>query len=54
MKCSSDGRISAFSNIIFEAGISVPVRTPRDRDIDRAYGQLKTAAERKRSARLAA
>ncbi|WP_118858029.1 23S rRNA (adenine(2503)-C(2))-methyltransferase RlmN [Sphingomonas mesophila] len=47
-ECSSPERIRAFSNIIFEAGISAPVRTPRGRDIDAACGQLKTAAERKR------
>jgi 23S rRNA (adenine2503-C2)-methyltransferase len=49
-ECSSDERIRAFSNIVFEAGISAPVRTPRGRDIDAACGQLKTAAERKRRA----
>ena len=53
-ECSSDERIRAFSNIVFEAGISAPVRTPRGRDIDAACGQLKTAAERKRKAREAA
>ena len=47
-ECSSDERIRAFSNIVFEGGISAPVRTPRGRDIDAACGQLKTAAERKR------
>src|SRR5438045_4857347 len=47
-ECSTDERIRAFSNIIFEAGISAPVRTPRGRDIDAACGQLKTAAEKKR------
>ena len=46
--CSEPDRIRSFSNIIFEAGISAPVRTPRGRDIDAACGQLKTAAERKR------
>jgi 23S rRNA (adenine2503-C2)-methyltransferase len=46
--CSEPDRIRAFSNIIFEAGISAPVRTPRGRDIDAACGQLKTASERKR------
>jgi len=46
-ECSSPDRISAFSNIVFEAGISAPVRTPRGRDIDAACGQLKTAAEKK-------
>jgi 23S rRNA (adenine2503-C2)-methyltransferase len=47
-ECSDEARIRAFSNIVFEAGISAPVRTPRGRDIDAACGQLKTAAERKR------
>jgi 23S rRNA (adenine2503-C2)-methyltransferase len=46
-ECSTDERIRAFSNIVFEAGISAPVRTPRGRDIDAACGQLKTAAEKK-------
>jgi len=46
-ECSTPERIKAFSNIVFEAGISAPVRTPRGRDIDAACGQLKTAAERK-------
>jgi 23S rRNA (adenine2503-C2)-methyltransferase len=50
-ECSSDERIRAFSNIVFEAGISAPVRTPRGRDIDAACGQLKTAAERQRKDR---
>src|SRR3954470_23282177 len=53
-ECSADERIRSFSNIVFEAGISAPVRTPRGRDIDAACGQLKTAAERKRKARAAA
>jgi 23S rRNA (adenine2503-C2)-methyltransferase len=53
-ECSSDERIRAFSNIVFESGISAPVRTPRGRDIDAACGQLKTAAEKKRKARAAA
>ncbi|MEJ7776630.1 MAG: 23S rRNA (adenine(2503)-C(2))-methyltransferase RlmN [Sphingomicrobium sp.] len=47
-ECSSEERIRSFSNIVFEAGISAPVRTPRGRDIDAACGQLKTASERKR------
>jgi len=46
-ECSEPERIRAFSNIVFEAGISAPVRTPRGRDIDAACGQLKTAAEKK-------
>src|SRR5688572_13019602 len=47
-ECSDDARIARFSDIIFRAGISAPVRTPRGRDIDAACGQLKTTAERKR------
>ena len=46
-ECSKPDRIRAFSNIVFEGGISAPVRTPRGRDIDAACGQLKTAAEKK-------
>jgi 23S rRNA (adenine2503-C2)-methyltransferase len=46
-ECSDPERISRFSEIVFEAGISAPVRTPRGRDIDAACGQLKTAAEKK-------
>jgi 23S rRNA (adenine2503-C2)-methyltransferase len=53
-ECSDPERIRAFSNIVFEAGISAPVRTPRGRDIDAACGQLKTAAERKRKTAVAA
>ena len=51
-ECSTPERIRRFSNIIFEAGISAPVRTPRGRDIDAACGQLKTAAERMSRAEL--
>jgi 23S rRNA (adenine2503-C2)-methyltransferase len=39
--------VRRFSAIVFEAGISAPVRTPRGRDIDAACGQLRTAAEKK-------
>ena len=53
-ECSAPDRIRAFSNIVFEGGISAPVRTPRGRDIDAACGQLKTAAERKRRTATAA
>ena len=51
-ECSTPERVKAFSNIVFEAGISAPVRTPRGRDIDAACGQLKTAAQRKSRAEL--
>ena len=46
-ECSTPERIKSFSNLVFEAGISAPVRTPRGRDIDAACGQLKTAAQKK-------
>jgi 23S rRNA (adenine2503-C2)-methyltransferase len=46
-ECSTPERIKRFSNIVFEGGISAPVRTPRGRDIDAACGQLKTAAHKK-------
>ena len=49
---SPPDRIKSFSNIVFEAGISAPVRTPRGRDIDAACGQLKTASDRKTCAEL--
>jgi len=51
-ECSAPERIRSFSNIVFEAGISAPIRTPRGRDIDAACGQLKTASERKSRAEL--
>ncbi|MBA15881.1 MAG: 23S rRNA (adenine(2503)-C(2))-methyltransferase RlmN [Sphingomonas sp.] len=51
-ECSDPDRIRSFSNIVFEAGISAPVRTPRGRDIDAACGQLKTASEKKIRAEL--
>ncbi|WP_343344494.1 23S rRNA (adenine(2503)-C(2))-methyltransferase RlmN [Sphingomicrobium sp. XHP0239] len=51
-ECSTPERVKAFSDIVFEGGISAPVRTPRGRDIDAACGQLKTAAEKKSRAQL--
>lgn len=51
-ECSDPERIKRFAEIVFEAGISAPVRTPRGRDIDAACGQLKTAAEKKSRAEL--
>ncbi|MGB7405005.1 MAG: 23S rRNA (adenine(2503)-C(2))-methyltransferase RlmN [Pacificimonas sp.] len=46
-ECSSPARIRSFSKIVFDAGISAPVRTPRGQDIMAACGQLKTASEKK-------
>lgn len=43
---STDAQVSRFSNIIFEAGISAPIRRPRGRDIMAACGQLKSASEK--------
>ncbi|WP_454885697.1 23S rRNA (adenine(2503)-C(2))-methyltransferase RlmN [Sphingomonas oryzagri] len=51
-ECSTPERVRSFSNIVFEAGISAPVRTPRGRDIDAACGQLKTSAEKRSRAEL--
>lgn len=51
-ECSTPQRIKRFSDIVFDAGISAPVRTPRGRDIDAACGQLKTAATRMSRAEL--
>lgn len=43
---STDAQVHRFSNIIFEAGISAPIRRPRGRDIMAACGQLKSASEK--------
>jgi 23S rRNA (adenine2503-C2)-methyltransferase len=51
-ECSDDERVQRFSDIIFEAGISAPIRRPRGRDIMAACGQLKSAAEKKSRAEL--
>ncbi|MGI4732559.1 MAG: 23S rRNA (adenine(2503)-C(2))-methyltransferase RlmN [Janthinobacterium lividum] len=51
-ECSTPDRVRAFSEIVFEAGISAPVRRPRGRDIDAACGQLKTAAARQSRAEM--
>jgi 23S rRNA (adenine2503-C2)-methyltransferase len=51
-ECSTPERVRRFSEIVFEAGISAPVRTPRGRDIDAACGQLKTAAQKMSRAEL--
>ena len=51
-ECSTPDRIRSFSEIIFNAGISAPIRTPRGRDIDAACGQLKTAAAKMSRAEL--
>ena len=49
-ECSSNAAITAFSDIVFEAGYASPVRTPRGRDILAACGQLKSESIRQRKA----
>jgi len=45
-ECSDWERIESFSEYIFNAGYSSPVRTPRGRDILAACGQLKSETEK--------
>ena len=47
-ECSTEASIAAFSDIVFAAGYSAPVRTPRGRDISAACGQLKSDSVRAR------
>jgi len=47
-KRSSNNRIRAFAQIIYNAGYATPIRTPRGEDIMAACGQLKSATERAR------
>jgi len=47
-ECSDWEQIEKFSEYIFNAGYSSPVRTPRGRDILAACGQLKSASARRR------
>jgi 23S rRNA (adenine2503-C2)-methyltransferase len=47
-ECSTEAAIAAFSDIVFAAGYSAPVRTPRGRDISAACGQLKSESVRAR------
>jgi 23S rRNA (adenine2503-C2)-methyltransferase len=45
-ECSDWDQIEKFSEVVFNAGYSSPVRTPRGRDILAACGQLKSATEK--------
>jgi 23S rRNA (adenine2503-C2)-methyltransferase len=45
-ECSDWEQIEAFSEYVFSAGYSSPVRTPRGRDILAACGQLKSETEK--------
>lgn len=48
---SSNNRIRAFAEIIYQAGYASPIRKPRGEDIMAACGQLKSATERERKSR---
>lgn len=48
---SSNNRISAFGDIVNNAGYASPVRKPRGEDIMAACGQLKSASEKIRKSR---
>ncbi len=48
-ECSDPAQIRAFSDTVFAAGLSAPVRTPRGRDIMAACGQLKSASVKRRA-----
>ncbi len=52
-ECSDWDQIEKFSEYIFNAGYSSPVRTPRGRDILAACGQLKSETEKIVGARAA-
>lgn len=48
---SSNNRIRAFANIIYQAGYAAPIRKTRGDDIMAACGQLKSATERARKSK---
>lgn len=50
-KRSSNNRIRAFADIIYQAGYATPIRKPRGEDIMAACGQLKSETERARKSR---
>jgi 23S rRNA (adenine2503-C2)-methyltransferase len=48
-ECTDWADIERFSDVIFDAGYSSPIRTPRGRDILAACGQLKSDTEKMRA-----
>ncbi len=52
-ECSEWSHIKRFSELLFEAGYSAPIRQPRGQDILAACGQLKSDSERLRAAAVA-
>lgn len=51
-ECSDWKDIERFSDIVFKAGISAPIRRTRGQDIMAACGQLKSASEKKSKAEI--
>jgi 23S rRNA (adenine2503-C2)-methyltransferase len=51
-ECSSNNRIHRFAEILNQANLAAPVRTPRGRDILAACGQLKSASQRSRRTKV--
>jgi 23S rRNA (adenine2503-C2)-methyltransferase len=51
-ECSTREAIKQFSDIVFEAGYSSPVRTPRGQDIMAACGQLKSDSIKQRRSEI--
>ena len=51
-ECSDTRDIKKFSDFLFEAGYSAPIRQPRGSDILAACGQLKSDSERQRCTQL--
>jgi 23S rRNA (adenine2503-C2)-methyltransferase len=51
---SPEARIRRFADIVHKAGYASPIRTPRGEDIMAACGQLKSATEKARRARVSA
>jgi 23S rRNA (adenine2503-C2)-methyltransferase len=49
-ECPSAEAIERFAQILFEGGLTAPVRQPRGQDIMAACGQLKSASERLKKA----
>ena len=49
---SEDRQIKRFSEYVFDAGISAPIRSPRGEDILAACGQLKSESEKMRKSEI--
>ena len=49
---SDERQVQRFSDIVYQGGISAPIRRPRGRDIMAACGQLKSSSEKMSRAEL--